>query len=73
LDGSFGTAGIARVSFMNAWRPVAVETLLETPVALAIGPDGAPVVLAESRGAGIDLWNPQFNLGPGATLVRLRP
>jgi hypothetical protein len=69
LDPSFGVAGIAHASFMLSWSPIAVDTIYDAPVAIALSPDGDPWVLGTSVSTPATAGT-HTGRGPGTGIVR---
>jgi len=73
IDPTFGTAGIAYASLMLAWKTVAVENQYDIPVAMAIGPSGAPWLLATSVSTDVSQQDLFTARGPGLGIVAFKP
>jgi hypothetical protein len=69
IDATFGQA---HASSKLAWLPMTTERTVDTPIAVAVGPDGAPWVVG--TGATTDTDGGKYTVrGPGVVLARFKP
>ncbi len=72
LDTAFGTQGIAHASSALSWLPMATEQTVDSPTAVALGPDGAPWVVGLG-GTGVSDPSRYTQRGLGVVLTRFLP
>ncbi len=73
IDTTFGTAGRADASMALSWAPVSTESLLDTPLAMAIDPAGKPVVVGGSATTTQATLDSYTKRGPGMAAVKFIP